>query len=172
MTTSWESQLFVYAKAKAQISSVVTIQLFPTITAIEVRFHYFLNPKFQALRHPQWLYSPICVGPDWKFRRQIFSWHSSYLFLIGQVGKELFCVKKSILVTFSVLIISLCEVHTSVFIAVFLPNWMLNMSRYTKMFIKSLHSVVAPFIFFNLVYETRDNLGELWFYSCQKLIKT
>ena len=31
---------------------------------------------------------------------------------IGYVGKELFCVKKSILVTFNVLIISLCEVKT------------------------------------------------------------
>ena len=41
---------------------------------------------------------------------------------IGQVGKELFCVKKSTLVTFSVPIISLCEVKTSVFIAVILPN--------------------------------------------------
>ena len=79
---------------------------------------------------------------------------------IGQVGKELFCVKKSILVTFSVLIISLCEVNTSVFIAVFLPNPMRNMSRYTKNVHQSLHSIVAPFIFFNLVYETRDNLGE------------
>ena len=31
---------------------------------------------------------------------------------IGQVGMELFCVKKSMLVTLSVLIISLCEVKT------------------------------------------------------------
>ena len=44
------------------------------------------------------------------------------MFVIGQVGKELFCVKKSILVTFSVLIISLCKVNNLVFIAVFLPN--------------------------------------------------
>ena len=43
---------------------------------------------------------------------------SLYFDAIGQVGKELFCVKKSILVTFSVPIISLCEVKTSVFIAV------------------------------------------------------
>ena len=41
---------------------------------------------------------------------------------IGQVVKELFYVKKSILATFSVPIISLCEVKTSVFITVFLPN--------------------------------------------------
>ena len=54
-----------------------------------------------------------------------FSFHLIFVFcssLIGQVGKELFCVKKSILVTFSVLIISLCEVNTSVFNAMFLPN--------------------------------------------------
>ena len=44
------------------------------------------------------------------------------LMLIGYAGKELFCVKKSILVTFSVLIISLCEVKTTLFYAVFLPN--------------------------------------------------
>ena len=30
-----------------------------------------------------------------------------------------------------------------------------------KMFIKSLHIIVAPFIFFNLMYEIRDNLDEL-----------
>ena len=30
------------------------------------------------------------------------------------------------------------------------------------MFIKSLHSIVAPFIFFNLVYETHDNFDELY----------
>ena len=40
----------------------------------------------------------------------------------GQVGKELFCVNKSILVTFSVPIISLCEVKTLAFFAVSLPN--------------------------------------------------
>ena len=31
------------------------------------------------------------------------------------------------------------------------------------MFIKSLHIIVAPFIFFNLIYEIRDNSDELWF---------
>ena len=30
-----------------------------------------------------------------------------------------------------------------------------------KMFIKSLHIIVAPFIFFNLIYEIRDNSDEL-----------
>ena len=29
-----------------------------------------------------------------------------------------------------------------------------------KMFIKSLHIIVAPFIFFNLIYEIRDNSDE------------
>ena len=38
--------------------------------------------------------------------------YSFHRLIIGKVGKELFCVKKSILVTFSVFIISLCEVKT------------------------------------------------------------
>ena len=27
---------------------------------------YFLNAKFQASSHLQWLYSPVCVGPGRK----------------------------------------------------------------------------------------------------------
>ena len=38
---------------------------------------YFLNPKFQALSHLQWLYSPVCVGPGLKPRRPVFSRRSS-----------------------------------------------------------------------------------------------
>ena len=41
-------------------------------------------------------------------------------------------------------------------------DWRLKISlTLLKMFIKSLHSIAASFIFFNLVYETRDNFGEL-----------
>ena len=32
-----------------------------------------LNPKFQASRHHLWLQSPVCVGPDRKPQRQVFS---------------------------------------------------------------------------------------------------
>ena len=74
---------------------------------------------------------------------------------IGQVSKELFCVKKSILVTFSVLIISLCEVNSSVFIAKFFQIKCSICQDIPKMFIKKLHSIVAPLIFFNLMYEIR-----------------
>ena len=31
---------------------------------------YFLNPKFQAFNHLLWLYSPVCVVPGQKPRRQ------------------------------------------------------------------------------------------------------
>ena len=53
--------------------------------------------------------------------------------------------------------------------AVFAVSYMRNVrgramlpdSTVLKMFIKSLHIIVAPFIFFNLMYEIRDNLDEL-----------
>ena len=34
---------------------------------------YFLNPKFQASSHLQWLDSQVCVEPGWKTKRQVFS---------------------------------------------------------------------------------------------------
>ena len=37
-----------------------------------VKSLYFLNRKFQAFNHPLWLYSPVCVGPGRKLRRQVF----------------------------------------------------------------------------------------------------
>ena len=48
----------------------------------------------------------VCVNSSYRVRRQ----------------GTLLCKKKSILVTFSVLIISLCEVKTTFIYAVFLPN--------------------------------------------------
>ena len=38
---------------------------------------YYLNPKFQAPGHLLWLYSPVCVGPDRKLRRPVFSQRGS-----------------------------------------------------------------------------------------------
>ena len=38
----------------------------------------YLNLKFQASSHLQWLYSPVCVGPGWKPRRPVFSERGSY----------------------------------------------------------------------------------------------
>ena len=59
---------FAYAKTKTQISLAVTPKLisafvFPTRI---VQSLYFLNQKFQASSHLQWLYSPVCVGPSRK----------------------------------------------------------------------------------------------------------
>ena len=65
----WENRSFGYAKTKPQISScAVTAQLisgFVFATWIEQSL-FFLNPKFRASRHPLWLHSPVCVGPDRK----------------------------------------------------------------------------------------------------------
>ena len=37
-----------------------------------VQFLFFLNRKSQASSHLLWLYSPVCVRPCWKPRRQVF----------------------------------------------------------------------------------------------------
>ena len=64
----------VFANAETKNSSVVTMQLisvfFPTSWIVESLF--FLNLKFQASSHLLWLYSPVCVGPGQKPRRQGF----------------------------------------------------------------------------------------------------
>ena len=62
---SWENQRSAYAKTKTQISFAVTAKLiraFVFATRI-VQFLYYLNPKFQASSHLQWLYSLVCVRP-------------------------------------------------------------------------------------------------------------
>ena len=69
----------------------------------------------------------MTIGQFWLIGRIFFGENGGRLLVedraAGQVGKELFCVnKKSILVTFSVPIISLCEVKTLAFFAVSLPN--------------------------------------------------
>ena len=56
------------AKTKGQISFAVT-DFFPTQIEQSV---YFLNAKFQASGHLLLLYSPICVIPGRKPRRQVF----------------------------------------------------------------------------------------------------
>ena len=63
--TSWENQQSAYAKTKTQISFAVTAKLnsaFVFATWI-VQSLYFLNTKFQASSHLQWLYSLIYVRP-------------------------------------------------------------------------------------------------------------
>ena len=58
------------AKTKVQISCAVSVFVFATLI---VQSYYFQDPKFQASSHHLWLYSPVCVGPGGKPRRQIFS---------------------------------------------------------------------------------------------------
>ena len=67
-------------KIKTQISCAVTTQLLsPFVFAIQiVQFLHFLNLKFQAPSHLLRLYSPICVGLDWKPQRQVFSPRGSF----------------------------------------------------------------------------------------------
>ena len=52
--------------------SVRLISAFVFVTLI-VQSFFFLNLKFQATSHLLWLYSPVCVGPGQKPRRQVFS---------------------------------------------------------------------------------------------------
>ena len=48
---------------------------------------YFLNPKFQASSHVQWLHSPVCVGPGQKPQ----SWFSHKVAQILSPGAVLTC---------------------------------------------------------------------------------
>ena len=41
---------------------------------------YFLNSKFLVSNNLLWLYIPVCVGPDQKPRRPVFSQRSSNVF--------------------------------------------------------------------------------------------
>ena len=76
---------FAYAKTKTQISFAVTAKLisaFVFATRIVQSLNY-LNPKFQASSYLLWLYSPVCVGPDRKPRRPVFSQQgSNYILLL------------------------------------------------------------------------------------------
>ena len=47
------------------------------------------NPKFQASSHLLWLYSPVCVGPGRKPRRQVFSERGSILSLYKQASVDM-----------------------------------------------------------------------------------
>ena len=91
--SSWEKRIFAYAKIKPQISCAVTAQLISAIV-----FHawmlmdvnsliltplrkslFFLNPKFRASSHIQWLRRLVCVGPGRKLRRLVFSERGSWM---------------------------------------------------------------------------------------------
>ena len=81
---SWESQCFAYAKTKTQISFVVTTKLISAFVFATwiVQYLYFLNPKFQAFGHLQWLFSPVCVRPCQKPRTLVFSCRISLYFSV------------------------------------------------------------------------------------------
>ena len=57
--------VFAYAKTKTRISFAVTANLMSAFVFSTwiVQYLYFLNPKFQASTHLQWLYSLVCVRP-------------------------------------------------------------------------------------------------------------
>ena len=63
--TSWENQQSAYAKTKTQISFAVTAKLISAFVFATwiVQYLYFLNTKFPASSHLQWLYSLVCVRP-------------------------------------------------------------------------------------------------------------
>ena len=71
---------FAYAKTKPQISFAVTANLISAFvfTTQILQSLYFLNPRFQASSHLQWLYSLVCVGPGRRPRRPVFSQRGSY----------------------------------------------------------------------------------------------
>ena len=75
-----KTSLPTQVKTKTQISFAVTAKLISTFVFATriVQSPYFLNSKFQASSHLQWLYSPVYVGPGWKPRRPVFSQRGSY----------------------------------------------------------------------------------------------
>ena len=80
MSLDMRKPAFCICETKTQISFAVTTKLisaFDFATRI-LQSLYFLNPKFQASSHLLWLYRPICVRPDRKPRRPVFSQRGSY----------------------------------------------------------------------------------------------
>ena len=62
---SWENQRFAYVKTKMQISFAITAKLISpfVFTTRIVQYLYYLNTKFQASSHLQWLNSLACENP-------------------------------------------------------------------------------------------------------------
>ena len=59
-------KLFAYAKTKAHISCMVETDQCLYFSYIDSTVPILLDPKFQASKHLQWLYSQVCDGPDQK----------------------------------------------------------------------------------------------------------
>ena len=77
---------FYLCENKAQVKAMISCSVYNHTADLRLGFHFidsaiplFLNPKFQASRHLLCLYSPVCVGPGRKPRRQIFSLRGSYI---------------------------------------------------------------------------------------------
>ena len=87
---------FAYAKTKTQISFAVSAKLISTFVFATwiVQSLFYLNTKFQASIHLQWLYSPVCVGPGQKPRKPVFSQQGSY---------ESTCIFGDVLINFFVI---------------------------------------------------------------------
>ena len=73
--SAWENQRFAYAKTKTQISLAVTAKLISAFVFATwiVQYLYFLNTKFPASSHLQWLYSLVCVRPGQNLNCWFFS---------------------------------------------------------------------------------------------------
>ena len=74
---------YIYAKTKTQIRCTVTAQLISAFVfstwIVRSLFYLELNPKFKFSSNLLWLYSQVCVGPDRKPRRPLFSQLGSYI---------------------------------------------------------------------------------------------
>ena len=69
------SPLVSYVKIKAQINCTVTTQQMSTFVSLQGYAKIVQSlcfSKFETSSHLLWPYSPICVGPGQKPRRQVF----------------------------------------------------------------------------------------------------
>ena len=71
--------VFTYSKTNTQIISCAVTDQRLCFRYIALQSLYFLNTKFQASSHRLWLFSPVCVEPGLKPRRQIFSRRGSFM---------------------------------------------------------------------------------------------
>ena len=72
---SWENQQSEYAKTKTQISFAVIVKLISAFVFATwiVQSLYFLNTKFQASSHLQWMHRLACVRPGSNSTSLVFS---------------------------------------------------------------------------------------------------
>ena len=73
-----EKTVFLHIRKQSHRSAAQSLISTFVFTTQMIQSLCFLNPKFQASNHLLRLYSPICVGPGRKPRRQVFSWRGSF----------------------------------------------------------------------------------------------